>query len=118
MLSAGIKKRIQVNNGTIRDLLPEVGNVLPKQYSPRQWVNITVNMIIVAVLAGGVSSKLKLKRQKVLEGRGKSTGRIANKGGKSKNVGKCHGLALLSGRCTSEAMAKGRVGMRAGVWHR
>lgn len=38
------------------------------------------------------------------------------KSGKSKKK-KSHGLALLS-RCTSEAMAKGQVGMRAGVWHR
>lgn len=38
------------------------------------------------------------------------------KSGKSKK--KSHGLALLSRRCTSEAMAKGQVGMRAGVWHR
>lgn len=40
------------------------------------------------------------------------------KGGKSKNVGTCHGLALLSGRCTFEATAKGQSGTRAGVWHR
>lgn len=74
-------------------------------------------MIIIAVLVAGASSKLKLKRQTVLERRGKSAGKMANKGGKSKNVGTCHGLALLSGRWTLEAMAKGRVEMRAGVWH-
>lgn len=33
---------------------------------------------------------------------------MANQGGKSKDVGICHGLALLSGRCTAEAMAKGQ----------
>lgn len=79
---------------------------------------MTVNMIVIAVLAAGASSKLKLKRQKVLERRGKSAGKMANKGGKSKNVGTCHGLALLSGRCTFEATAKGQSGTRAGVWHR
>lgn len=67
-------------------------------------------MIITAVLAGSVSSKLKLKRQKALERRGKSAGKMANKAGKSKNVGICHSLALLSGRCRSEAMARGRWG--------
>lgn len=55
-------------------------------------------MIILAVLAAGASGKLKLKRQKVLERRGKSAEKMANKGGKSKNLGICHGLALLSGR--------------------
>lgn len=75
-------------------------------------------MIIIAVLAAGASSKLKLKRQKVLERRGKSAGKMANKGRKSKNGGICHGLALLSGRCMFETMAKGWSGMRAGGWHR
>lgn len=55
-------------------------------------------MIILAVLAAGASGKLKLKRQKVLERRGKSAEKMANKGGKSKNLGICHGLAVLSGR--------------------
>lgn len=55
-----------------------------------------------------MSSKLKLERQEVLERRGKSAEKMANQGGKSKNMGICHGLALLSGRCTAEAMAKGQ----------
>lgn len=63
--------------------------------------------MIIAVLAGAVSSKLKLERQEVLERREISR-EMANQGGKSKDVGICHGLALLSGRCTAEAMAKGQ----------
>lgn len=49
-------------------------------------------MIVIAVLAAGASSKLKLKRQKVLERRGKAAGKMA-KVGKPKMWG--HAMALL-----------------------
>lgn len=59
--------------------------------------------------------KLKLEAESVRKER-----EISRKDGKQRweKQKKSHGLAILSRRCTSEAMAKGQLGMRAGVWHR